>query len=104
MINCMEANLRREVREEAGIDVTEPKYVGSAMIDDWRYSEEADKIVTMFYETTYLSGHPEPADDIVELRWMKVSEVGAKIVPEHLPLYKMLRKRTAFGRRDLVSD
>ncbi len=87
-----EADARREVSEEAHIEITDPVYVGSHQVDDWRYRSEADKIMTILFEAKRFSGSPRPDDDIVELKWFQFDTlVDEIIVPEHRPLLKMLQ-------------
>lgn len=92
----LEATCRREVAEEAHIEITAPKYVGSCPVDDWRYRRELDGIVTSFFEAKHQFGRPTPDDDISELRWLDVStsellvDAREMIVDEHLPLWDML--------------
>ena len=86
-----EATARREVQEEAGIEVTDPKYVGSRTIDDWRYRGESDCIRTLLYECKIMFGRPTPGDDIHELRWFNVDQLKpTDVVEAHLPLMTML--------------
>jgi bifunctional NMN adenylyltransferase/nudix hydrolase len=107
-----EADVRREVQEEAGITITDPVYVGSMKVDDWRYRREVDKITTVLYTAKHLSGRPEGGDDVAEVRWFPYRRDVAdsfeasqcfnpdkaewyenmvrQIVPEHRGLFKML--------------
>ena len=39
--------------EETGLEVSNPIYIGSTIIDDWRYRAENDKIITL--STTLLA-------------------------------------------------
>lgn len=91
-----EADARREVQEEAGIAITDPVYVGSAIIDDWRYEKEVDKIKTLLFNAKHFSGDPKPADDIAKLKWIEVTPrwLGQKdalnyVVPNHRKLVLM---------------
>lgn len=77
-----EANARREVQEEAGIDITDPQYVGSYFIDDWRYKNERDGIMTTLFEAKLFSGRPRPGDDIAEVRWFDAKELRLSDVVE----------------------
>jgi len=87
-----EDNARREVQEETGVEVADFEYVGSFMVDDWRYRYEKSKIGTILYKATYVFGNPEPDDDIYELRWFNVEDfkngqfIKDNIVGEHIPL------------------
>lgn len=90
-----EADAVREVREETGLEVGDLKYLGSTVVDDWRYRNEPDGIKTMLFTAKYLHGRPTPGDDIEEVRWFNFSMVlpGANhIIPTHRPLMAMLRK------------
>lgn len=86
----LEATCRREVAEEAHIEITDPQYVGSRPIDDWRYRRELDGIVTTLFEAKHMFGRPAPDDDISELAWFEVEGLRDKIVEEHRPLLRML--------------
>lgn len=60
---------RREVAEEAHIEISAPEYIGSYLVDDWRYRNEIDKIMTTVFLARYVFGAIQPDDDIEELRW-----------------------------------
>ena len=107
-----ECDVRREVDEEAGIAITDPVYVGSMLVDDWRYRQEVDKIKTLFFAAKFFSGKPTGGDDVSEVRWFPYrndihsmdeitasdnsdksvwfDETSKQIVPEHRELLKML--------------
>ncbi len=91
---CLEDNARREVAEEAsGIEIGDLKYVSSQLVDDWRYRNEADKIMSVLFKARYLHGAPKPADDICELKWFKLTDVTeSTFVPSHRPLWGSLTK------------
>lgn len=85
-----EADAKREVAEETGLEVGNLRYIGSTLIDDWRYRNEPDKIKTLMFIADYTFGAPKPNDDIEEVRWMKLSSDNLnKIVPEHRSLFVM---------------
>lgn len=89
-----EADVRREVREEAHIEITDPIYVGSCLVDDWRF-RGVDKIKTSLYEAKLFAGSPQPDDDIVELRWVDILDLRMDqhykeiMVPTHHQLFVM---------------
>ena len=99
---CYEQTVRREVSEEAGIEISDPKYLGSCVIDDWRYRREQDKIGTLFFEAVYTYGAPTPHDDVEELRWFSILDVGKHVVDEHKPLLVMLKYDTQLGGRKTI--
>lgn len=89
-----ETNAIREVVEETGIEIGDVTYIDSALIDDWRYRGECDKIGTLFFRAKYLHGAPTPMDDVEELRWFGLfaDRTRDMIVDEHLILWDMLRR------------
>jgi bifunctional NMN adenylyltransferase/nudix hydrolase len=91
----LETAARREVMEEAHIEISTPVYAGSFLVDDWRYRHEVDKIVTTLVVAEYLYGAIQPDDDIEELRWFRLNrtlEIG-HIVDAHRPLLVTLTDR-----------
>jgi bifunctional NMN adenylyltransferase/nudix hydrolase len=86
-----EADARREVQEEAGVTITDPIYLGSRRVPDWRYRNEPDCIKTILFKADYLAGRPTPGDDIEEVRWFTIDTLKlTDIVPAHRPLMEML--------------
>lgn len=92
-----EDDAKREVTEEAGIEVGDIRFLGSLRVDDWRYRNEPDCIKTMLFSAKYVYGRPTPGDDIEEVRWFEFPKPMTKqhplvtqIVPEHRPLMAML--------------
>lgn len=87
-----EDDARREVIEETQIEPGDFEYIGSHVVDDWRYRNEVDRIVTTFFQTWKLWGAPTPDDDIEELKWFRFDKLrDSDMVDEHKPLLKMLR-------------
>jgi bifunctional NMN adenylyltransferase/nudix hydrolase len=85
-----EADARREVREETGLSITDPEYIGSYRIDDWRYRGEPDrKIKTLLFVAKVFSGSARAADDIAEVRWFEIDDLHPAadwVIPNHRPL------------------
>lgn len=87
---------RRELSEECGdLEVQGMQYVGSARINDWRYKNETDKIISLFFKTKFVYGNPKASDDLAALSWFPLSELTAmkdqqKIAPEHFVLIDLL--------------
>jgi mutator protein MutT len=72
----LEAALRREIREELGIDID--------VLDEYFSTEHhyADKSVRLhFFECTIRAGEPR-ALDVAELRWVERRDLGAFSFPE----------------------
>jgi bifunctional NMN adenylyltransferase/nudix hydrolase len=76
--HSLEEDAKREVQEEAGIEVEIISYLGSTLIDDWRYRGEQDKIKTALFLAKYIFGKPEGADDIAEVKWVPIGTGLAK--------------------------
>jgi bifunctional NMN adenylyltransferase/nudix hydrolase len=88
-----EADARREVYEETGVEISNPKYIGSTLIDDWRYKSEDDKIKTMFFVADHVFGRPEASDDISSVQWVSLPELLSgkiQVADEHKVLVEML--------------
>jgi bifunctional NMN adenylyltransferase/nudix hydrolase len=85
-----EIDAKREAIEETGLEIGEPEYIGSTLIDDWRYRKENNKIKTMFFVSKYIFGSPQANDDISEVRWFDLNSINDfNIVSEHRPLVTM---------------
>lgn len=88
-----EAAAKREVNEEADIQIDDIRYIGSAKVDDWRYRNEVDKVITHLFSSSYVSGSVTAQDDIAELRWFSMDELGDdSFVLEHVILFHLLKK------------
>ena len=98
----LEADAKREVSEEAGIEVDGITYLGSTLIDDWRYRGEQDKIKTALFVAKYIYGKPEGADDIAEVKWVPLGTGLSKdnVEPLHHVLVDMFNDKFG-GNRDL---
>ena len=84
----LEADAKREVNEESGVEVDLISYLGSTLIDDWRYRGEQDKIKTALFVAKYIYGKPEGADDIAEVKWVSIVNGLNKDIIE--PLHHVL--------------
>ena len=72
--NCDETAVRREFQEETGGSLTaEPRYILSHQVDDWRYQQEEDGIMTRLFLVPFGFGRLEANDDIEELNWVPIS-------------------------------
>jgi len=93
----LEEDAKREVQEETQVEVGEPQYIGSTIIDDWRYRGEQDKIKTAFFLTPYVFGQAKGSDDAEEARWWNLDINNLQtlnnipLIPEHAPLMEMFK-------------
>lgn len=87
----LEAAIVREVREETGVEVGDPQYLGSFRVDDYRYRKGNDKILTAFFVLPLSFGHAKEADDVDEVRWFWL-DMLPPIIAIHQPLMDALLK------------
>jgi ADP-ribose pyrophosphatase YjhB (NUDIX family) len=66
--------LRRELREETGLEVEPIDFVG-AWIDRYGDGDEAPSTLNLYWTARILSGAPKPADDVSELGWFRPEEL-----------------------------
>lgn len=91
---CYEDDAKREVKEETGLDVHTIKYIGSMLVNDWRY-KYSDKIKTLFFTAITDSVEYKAGDDIIECKWFNVVDIKDNIlVEEHRKLLCMLPHTT----------
>lgn len=106
----LEIAARREVSEEAHIEVGGFRYISSRKIDDWRYRNDVDKVMTTFFAADYIYGAPRPDDDIEALGWFVAKRKSPRsvhhidIVPAHCEIFadllEYLEKNYATGTKD----
>lgn len=88
----LEAAAKREVREEIGVEPGDAIYIGSTQINDFRYPKEGrDRLMSALFVMQYSFGAPRAADDLDDCRWTTVNQAQYELVPEHMPLYHILR-------------
>jgi bifunctional NMN adenylyltransferase/nudix hydrolase len=88
----------RELREETGyqnLPVEEFKYIGSVRIDDWRYRDCEDKILSamFFVGAEHGWGGLNPNDDLESVEWVEINkELRGKVQDAHKPVLDALYK------------
>lgn len=89
----LESAAAREFREECGaMEVAAWKYLGSHQVEDWRYRNEVDKIMTALFRCGYIFGGPTAGDDVDSVSWFNLTELKpSDMVAAHRPLLEMLR-------------
>lgn len=91
--DTIEAAAKRELGEEMGVTVDNLNfiYLGSHKVDDWRYRNEVDKIVTTLFFTKYLWGPLDAGDDLSEAKWFDLDDFQMEILVDgHQPLMDMV--------------
>jgi len=66
--------LRRELREETGVEVEPLDFLG--VVSD-RYGPDGYGTVNLAWTARIVSGEPRPGDDVTELRWFARDELPA---------------------------
>ncbi|WP_158962609.1 NUDIX domain-containing protein [Myroides fluvii] len=89
----------RELFEETNLVALadEIKYVGSTKIDDPRYRNHKDKIITHLYllEIPFETSDIHPKDDIKALQWFPLSNFSKEEIMEvHYPIVDLFLKYT----------
>lgn len=69
-----EAGVRREVREETGLEVNVERLTGV-------YKNLTHGIVALVYRCRPIGGEPRPTEEAREIRWMTKEEVQSAMVP-----------------------
>jgi ADP-ribose pyrophosphatase YjhB (NUDIX family) len=77
--------LRRELREEAGIGLSDERLLGIWM-DRYEYKQRLVATLNIYYAARLGDGTLEPGDDVAELRWFAEDEVPAdELAFGHIP-------------------
>jgi mutator protein MutT len=77
-------SLRRELREEAGVELKDEDLLG-IWIDRYEFKRRTICTFNVYYAARIASGTPEPADDVAELRFFAPDEVPAdELAFEHI--------------------
>jgi ADP-ribose pyrophosphatase YjhB (NUDIX family) len=66
--------LKRELREETGLEVEPVEFLG-ALTDLYGDGPEAVAVLSLNWTARVVGGTPEPADDISEIRWFAAEEL-----------------------------
>lgn len=95
--NSLEAAAVRELKEEAGpnLEISKPVYVGSFRVDDPRYRDSQDKIMSAVFVCERIYGFARGGDDIAVTEWINIEVLKRQyekmtIAKEHIPLIELL--------------
>jgi ADP-ribose pyrophosphatase YjhB (NUDIX family) len=69
--------LRRELREETGLEV-EPEELLGVWMDRYGGDSTAASTLNLFWTSRVVSGEAHPADDVAEVRWFQPDELPAQ--------------------------
>ena len=79
--------LRRELKEETGLEIEPERFVGIWM-DRYGGDSTAEATLNLYWTATVIGGEAVPADDVSELRWFDRDELPApdELAFENVPL------------------
>ena len=81
----------REAREELGnIKLDNAIYIDSARIDDFRYYDEPDGVMTDLFLVTHTWGQATASDDLSAIGWFPIEELHERLIDCHKPLADLL--------------
>jgi ADP-ribose pyrophosphatase YjhB (NUDIX family) len=66
--------LKREVREELGIEIETTVEDCVSMVPHV-YGEDGDTVLSLGFKARWVSGEPVPADDVADIRWLTDEEL-----------------------------
>ncbi len=91
----LEDSAKRELSEEVvNIETKDDvKYLGSIRVNDHRYRNEEDKIMTSLFLIKYKSGKIKAGDDLKRVKWFSLKEAKEVISDTHTPLLNMLLEK-----------
>ncbi|MGH7542190.1 MAG: NUDIX hydrolase, partial [Gemmatimonadota bacterium] len=69
--------LRRELREEAGVEIHVGSFVGG-FVDTYGEPPNERHVLNLVWEARVAEGDPTPSDDVSELRWFAKDELPAE--------------------------
>jgi len=81
--------LRRELREETGLEVEPQRFLGIWM-DRYGGDSTAEATLNLYWTARVVSGDPQPADDVDELHWFAPDELPPpdELAFVHVPLVR----------------
>lgn len=87
----LEMAAKREVREETKMEPGDPKYLGSAQIDDYRYPKGGnDTLMSAFFVMNMCFGPVIASDDLDEVAWFPLDFFFPLLIDEHKELGRIL--------------
>lgn len=77
--NLLESTVRREIREEVGIEVEETM---TLLINNNFVRTDGQHVIAINFACTYKSGTPQPLEDTVDVQWVTHSELPSLKIQE----------------------
>lgn len=91
----LEQTVKREAKEETGLEIGNVEYITSTRVEDWRYRSDPERsVLTTFFKAKKIFGAAKGNDDIEEVKWFKVFDLKEKeLVTEHDRLLTALKNK-----------
>jgi ADP-ribose pyrophosphatase YjhB (NUDIX family) len=88
--------LRRELREETGLDVEPEEFLG-VWVDRYGGDSTAQATLNLYWRARVVAGEPRAADDVAELRWFERDALPA---PDELAFENVAQALALWRLRD----
>ena len=90
--SCEAVAIRERAEEVLGVDVGDPRFIGTKRIKDPRYGQGTYGVMTTFFAMEYCGGdNIRAGDDMGVVDWYRVTpDLINEITPEHHDLFQML--------------
>lgn len=92
--DSLEEAARRELKEETGVTALDMVYLGSNVVDDWRYRGKKDGIISTVFSAKTEGAQAFAGDDLDGLHDLEFDSeftTDDMIVPEHRWIFEMFR-------------
>lgn len=86
--DIVERTLKREVKEEVGLEVKNPVYFSS----DSFIRSSGHNVVVLSYLLDYVSGKAKPLEDQEEVKWVQLNELAKLLEPHFIFRINKLKK------------
>lgn len=93
-LDTLEENLKREVREEIGVEINIEKY-----LDSHSWVAEDYKKITVIFLCTIKSGEPKPVSETEKVEWLSVEEIKNLNLAPHI--LRLIEKADAWLKINL---
>lgn len=67
--------LKREVKEELGVEI-DVSVDDCVQMEPHPYGAEGDMVLALGFRARLVEGDPRPGDDVADIRWVTLDEVG----------------------------
>lgn len=105
----LEAAAKREVGEECGgIETGDYEYVCSGIVDDWRYRNREEKVMSTLFQCKYVFGNYDSACKKIDAEFAKLCfyplnmNTMKSMAITHMPFFKRLLQKRKLWRNSII--